>query len=185
MIPALIVGICWIIFIVVWAVSALSAKRTRQRSHGLWYVRFIVLVILIVLVTRTNLLSPRLLWLPPVGLPLQYLGAALCVLGIALAIWARFYLGRNWGMPQSVKENPELVTTGPYAFIRHPIYTGMLFAMAGSTLAIGLWWLIVLVAGGAYFIVSAHAEERLMQETFPDHYPEYKRRTWALIPFIY
>jgi len=59
-------------------------------------------------------------------------GVALCALGIGLAIWARTYLGRNWGMPMSRKENPELVTSGPYAYVRHPIYTGLLIAMLGS-----------------------------------------------------
>lgn len=61
---------------------------------------------------------------------------AIWVLGLGLAVWARIYLGRNWGMPTSTKEDPELVTSGPYRTIRHPIYTGILLAMIGSAIAV-------------------------------------------------
>ena len=68
------------------------------------------------------------------------LGVALCALGVGLAIYARFYLGSNWGLPMSRKANPELITSGPYAFVRHPIYSGLLLAMIGSALAESVTW---------------------------------------------
>ena len=107
------------------------------------------------------------------------------MLGLALAIWARVYLGRNWGMPMSQKADPELVTTGPYRSIRHPIYSGIILAMVGTTIAVSLYWLVAAVLIGAYFTYSAVAEERFMAIRFPESYPGYKRSTKMLIPFVF
>jgi len=106
------------------------------------------------------------------------------VLGLALAVWARIYIGRNWGMPMSEKADPELVTTGPYSAIRHPIYSGIILAMIGTTLAVSLYWLIAVVLVGAYFLYSATMEERYLTEIFPDAYPRYQQSTKMLIPFV-
>jgi protein-S-isoprenylcysteine O-methyltransferase Ste14 len=97
----------------------------------------------------------------------------------------RIYLGRNWGMPTSTKEDPELVTSGPYRTIRHPIYTGILLAMIGSAIAVSVWWLIAVALIGGYFIYSAFVEERNMTRLFPSAYPEYQQSTKMLIPFIF
>ena len=116
---------------------------------------------------------------------LQGIGLVIFLLGLALAVWARVYLGRNWGMPMSQKTDPELVTTGPYRSIRHPIYTGIILAMIGTTIAVSLYWLVAVVVLGAYFVYSAVAEERFMAGRFPDSYPGYKHSTKMLIPFIF
>jgi protein-S-isoprenylcysteine O-methyltransferase Ste14 len=116
---------------------------------------------------------------------LQGIGLALFVLGLALAIWARLYLGRNWGMPMSQKVDPELITTGPYSSIRHPIYSGIILAMIGTAIAVSLYWLVAVVLLGAYFVYSAFMEERFMSQLFPGSYPEYKRSTKMLVPFIF
>ena len=97
---------------------------------------------------------------------------------------ARIYLGTNWGMPMTQKAEPELVTTGPYRFVRHPIYSGLLLAIVGTALASNLYWLIGLLVVGAYFIYSATVEERNMSSTFPDVYPGYREHTKMLIPFV-
>ena len=182
--------ISWLVFIVVWSVAALSAKRNTRATP--WWrrgaFRLTVLALLIVLyksgVLKLN--RSQLALLAHTASPaVSLLGGACAVLGIGLAIWARVYLGRNWGMPQSVKENPELVTTGPYAYIRHPIYTGMLLALFGSALANNPLWFIVAVAAAVYFVYSARREEVLMARTFPDTYPAYRARTKRLIPFVY
>ena len=86
----------------------------------------------------------------------------------------RVYLGRNWGMPMTRKADPELVTSGPYHKIRHPIYTGIILAMVGTTIAVSLYWLVAVFVIGAYFIYSAVVEERSMTQLFPDTYPAYK-----------
>ena len=87
-------------------------------------------------------------------------------------------------MPMSQKTDAELVTNGPYRFIRNPIYSGIILAMIGTTIAVSLYWLIAAVLAGAYFIYSATVEARDMAARFPDTYPEYKRSTKMLIPFI-
>ena len=107
------------------------------------------------------------------------------MLGLALAVWARIYLGRNWGMPMSEKVDPELVTTGPYRTGRHPIYSGIVLAMVGTAIAVSVYWLIAVVLLGGYFIYSAFMEEHCMAQVFPDTFPAYKQSTEMLIPFLF
>jgi protein-S-isoprenylcysteine O-methyltransferase Ste14 len=107
------------------------------------------------------------------------------VLGFGLAINARWHLGRNWGMPMSRKEQPDLVSSGPYAHIRHPIYTGLILAMLGSAIGVNVFWLLILVPVGAYFIYSARREETLMLQLFPEQYAAYMARTGMLAPRLF
>ena len=99
-------------------------------------------------------------------------------------MFARVYLGRNWGMPMSRKEHPELVTGGPYAVVRHPIYTGIILAMLGSAIGESLFWALPLMLFAAYFVHCARQEEELMRAQFPDQYPDYMRRTNMIVPFV-
>ena len=85
----------------------------------------------------------------------------------------------------SQKIDPELVTGGPYGSVRHPIYSGIILAMIGTTIAVSVYWLVAVALLGAYFLYSAIVEERIMARLFPDSYPEYKRSTKMLIPFIF
>jgi protein-S-isoprenylcysteine O-methyltransferase Ste14 len=84
----------------------------------------------------------------------------------------------------SVKEDPELVTTGPYAYVRHPIYAGLWLAMLGSGIAQSVWWLVPVVFGGGYFFYSARKEEKVMLKRFPDEYRAYVKRTKMFVPFV-
>jgi protein-S-isoprenylcysteine O-methyltransferase Ste14 len=115
---------------------------------------------------------------------LAAIGALLFVCGIALAVWARLHLGRNWGMPMTQRTEPELVTSGPYRFVRHPIYTGLLTALLGTALVNNLLGLIVVAVLVAYFYYCGTVEERNLVATFPKAYPEYRSRTKMLIPFL-
>jgi len=83
------------------------------------------------------------------------------------------------------KEDSELVTSGPYHLVRHPIYSGILVAGAGTAVALGWIWLIAVALAGVYFVYSASVEERYMNEQFPDAYPGYKRSTKMLVPFVF
>jgi protein-S-isoprenylcysteine O-methyltransferase Ste14 len=112
------------------------------------------------------------------------IGAFLFACGIALAVWARLNLGRNWGMPTSQRVDPELVTSGPYRVVRHPIYSGLLTAMLGTALVNNLLGLIVVALLVAYFYYCGTVEERNLTATFPKAYPEYRSRTKMLIPFL-
>jgi protein-S-isoprenylcysteine O-methyltransferase Ste14 len=113
------------------------------------------------------------------------LGLALLALGLGLAIWAQVHLGRNWGTPMSRKDEPELVTSGPYHMVRHPIYSGILTAGIGTAVALSWPWLIAVALAAVYFVYSATVEERYLSEQFPDAYPAYRRSTKMLVPFIF
>src|SRR5215831_19415354 len=172
----------WIVFWAYWLVMALTAKAGRSRWTQFAGVRVGIILIALLLI-RLRVLKVH--GTAATGNPwLQGVGLAVFVLGLALAVWARVYLGRNWGMPMSQKLDPELVTAGPYRRIRHPIYSGIILAMIGTTIAVSLYWLIAVVVIGAYFLYSAIVEERSMARLFPDSYPEYKRSTKMLIPYI-
>jgi protein-S-isoprenylcysteine O-methyltransferase Ste14 len=113
------------------------------------------------------------------------LGLVLFALGLGCAIWARVNIGRNWGTPMTEKLEPELVTSGPYRLVRHPIYFGILVAGAGTAVALSWQWLIAVALAGIYFVYSATVEERFLAEQFPDTYPTYKHATKMLLPFIF
>ncbi|HZB92610.1 MAG TPA: isoprenylcysteine carboxylmethyltransferase family protein [Stellaceae bacterium] len=180
----------WTIFIAYWWISAMGAKRNIGgpawwRAGGLR----LGVVVLLLLALRDRVSNRALrsagLSAADLGVVPGVIGVALCAVGIGLAVWARFHLGRNWGLPMSRKENPELVTTGPYSRIRHPIYTGVLLAMLGSTLGMSVAWLLALIPFGAYFVYSARREEALMLEQFPQQYAAYRRRTKMLLPYLW
>jgi protein-S-isoprenylcysteine O-methyltransferase Ste14 len=177
-----VIGVGWVAFWVYWLVSAGGAKPGQSRWLRFAGVRVALLLILLLLLRLKVLKGQHENTHDPV---LWGVGLAIFVLGLALAAWARIYLGRNWGMPMSTKADPELVTTGPYRTIRHPIYTGMILGMTGTAIAVSVYWLIAVALLGGYFIYSAVVEERNMAKLFPDTYPEYKKSTKMLLPFIF
>jgi protein-S-isoprenylcysteine O-methyltransferase Ste14 len=167
----------WVAFGIYWLVSAAQAKQGR-RTRG---TRPLGLAILLSFVLLRVFNPGSLAVHTPIA---QALGVILILSGLGLAVWARVHLGRNWGMPMTRKDEPELVTSGPYKRVRHPIYSGSLLAILGTGLATNLYWLIALVVIGAYFIHSARVEERLMSASFPDAYASYRAKSKMLIPFV-
>ena len=179
----------WLLFVVYWAVAAVGAKRST--SGRLWRGGIglrLVLILLIAAVLRSPSLREFLAETQRSASHsslLGWTGVGLCVLGFGLAISARWHLGRNWGMPMSRREQPELVTSGPYAHLRHPIYTGLILAMLGSALGVNVSWTLMLVPVGAYFIYSARREESAMLQLFPEQYAAYMARTGMLAPRLF
>jgi protein-S-isoprenylcysteine O-methyltransferase Ste14 len=172
------IGITWIVFWIGWLLSAFDSKRgtgggRRFPTGGLSAIAVIVLL----RVLRTGSLAVQ-------SDVLGGIGAALFVLGLGVAVWARVNLGRNWGMPMTVKAEPELVTSGPYRFVRHPIYSGLLLGVLGTALATNLIGLAITAVLIAYFYYAATVEERNLTGIFPSGYPEYRARTTKLIPFV-
>jgi len=173
----------WIVFWLAWLVAASSAKRAAQSRMGQFVgLRLATFVIVYLLIRFGVLKGHHAIVSSPV---LQGIGMALFLIGLGLAVWARVHLGRNWGTPMSEKMDAELVTTGPYQYIRNPIYSGIILAAIGTTVAISWYWLVAVVLMGAYFVYSATVEEQTMERLFPNTYPEYKRSTKMLIPFIF
>lgn len=119
----------------------------------------------------------------PASAAIAVLGALLTLLGVAFACWARYVLGRNWSSVVQVKQDHELIQSGPYRWVRHPIYTGLLLAFFGTAMAIGEWRGAICVAIVAVsFWFKLKLEERWMRENFGVAYESYMQRTKALIP---
>ena len=172
------IGYAWLVFWIYWIVAASTSKESLK---GGWRTRLTgvsaVGVFVIAGVLRGGSLAVHSVILATVG-------ALLFACGIALAVWARLHLGRNWGMPTTQRAEPELVTSGPYRFVRHPIYTGLLTAMLGTALVNNLLGLSVVAVLAAYFYYCGTIEERSLVATFPKAYPEYRSGTKMLIPFL-
>ena len=171
----------WTVFWIYWLVAAFSMKKGRLSWGRELRIRALIVVLALLLIRlgafRNRGLNSDLLR--------AALGLVLFAVGLGFAIWARVHLGRNWGTPMSRKDDPELVTSGPYRLVRHPIYTGILVAGIGTAVALSWSWLIAVALAGVYFIYSAIVEERYLTEQFPDTYPAYKRSTTMLLPFIF
>ena len=174
----LAVDCAWLVFWIYWIASASTSKESvssgwRTRLTGVSAVGIFV----IAGVLRGGSLAVH-------SVILVAIGALLFACGIALAVWARLHLGRNWGMPMTQRAEPELVTSGPYRFVRHPIYSGLLTAMLGTALVNNLLGLIVVAVLVGYFYYCGTVEERNLAAAFPKAYPEYASRTKMVIPFL-
>jgi protein-S-isoprenylcysteine O-methyltransferase Ste14 len=171
----------WAVFWLGWFAAAVWSKPGHVDLNKFSKVR-LAMVVFFVALTRFGVFRGHALidvaWLWGVGL-------VLFAAGLGLAVWARVYIGRNWGTPMSQKADPELVTSGPYRWIRHPIYSGIILAAIGTAVALSPYWLLAVALGGGYFVYSATREETYMAELFPDAYPDYKRSTKMLIPFVF
>jgi protein-S-isoprenylcysteine O-methyltransferase Ste14 len=172
------IAIAWLAFWVFWLAAAFGAKKGKGGTRQIPLRGLSALaVILLLRAFRGGSLEVH-------SLVLGVVGIAVFAAGIGLAIWARIYLGRNWGMPTTQKADPELVTSGPYRFVRHPIYSGLLIGVLGTTLVTNLIGLIIVAVLGAYFYYSASVEEKNLTATFPTAYPAYRAHTKMLIPFV-
>ena len=177
----------WLGWASYWWLSSHDVKETARRESVLSrWMHFGPLAIAAALQWNRGL-PPAWLdrrFLPP-GAWLFWAGAGVTAAGLLFTVWARRHIGRNWSASVTLKRGHELVTSGPYALVRHPIYTGLLFAFAGSALAVGEWRGIVSVA-----IVLAslwrklRLEERWMRERFGTVYDDYARRVKALVPYV-
>jgi protein-S-isoprenylcysteine O-methyltransferase Ste14 len=178
----------WLAWLAYWRISAADVKAA-QRYESPWSRAGHLVPLLIAAVLLGMRTIPDGGWLfqrfLPDSVPNFWLAAWLVALGLAFSAWARVHLGRNWSATVSVKQDHELIQSGPYALVRHPIYTGLLLAFLGSALAVGEWrGLIALVIVLASFWRKLRIEERWMGETFGERYQRYCAHTKALIPFL-
>jgi protein-S-isoprenylcysteine O-methyltransferase Ste14 len=176
----LVFAVGWAAFWLYWLVAAFSMKRGRRPWSRELRIRAIIAVVVILLIRLGAFRGHSLNtdpWRAGIGL-------VLFALGLGFAISARLHIGRNWGTPMTQKDEPELVTSGPYHLVRHPIYSGILTAGVGTAVALSWLWLTAVALAGVYFLYSAMVEERDMTDQFPDSYPVYKHSTKMLVPFI-
>jgi protein-S-isoprenylcysteine O-methyltransferase Ste14 len=187
------IGCCWIALGILWAVSAFISKPTeRSQSIGDRAVHIGLALLGGLLIGGFFIPSSWMLgsWLNDRFIPhtpaVEYVGFAITLAGVLFAAWARLTLGTNWSGRATVKSDHELIVRGPYSLARHPIYTGLLLALAGTMIELDRWrclfgFAIILCA----LAVKMRQEERLMLETFLRQYPDYRRRVKALVPFVF
>lgn len=177
----LVFAVVWAAFWTYWILAARSTKRGRVRWSRELGIRFVIAAIVLLLIRlgafRNSGLSTAP-WRAATGL-------ALLVVGLGFAVWGRRHIGRNWGMPMTERDTPELVTSGPYRLVRHPIYSGILLAAVGTAIGLDWTWLFAVLLAAVYFIYSASTEERYLAEHFPDTYPAYKRSSTMLVPYLF
>ena len=178
----------WLSYIAYWWAISTDVKVTELREPARSRLTRLLLM----------LCAFALLWLPRVPLPLLnkrflplgiwgfWSGAAITAGGLLFSVWARRHLGKNWSQAVTLKKDHELIITGPYSLVRHPIYTGLLLAFLGSAIARAEWRGLLALA--LIFIAlwrKLTLEEKWMREHFGDSYEAYSRRVRALIPFLF
>ena len=177
----------WFALVLVWLPGYFTGGRSSAvRNPALQLQATALLAICFLLLFNPHLLGLGMTVTPRSAM-VGMTGVAFDLTGVALAIWARLVLGRNWsGMVMTVKEGHELVQTGPYACLRHPIYTGLLLAILGTALTLGtLASYLGVAAGLAALIIRIGLEETLMSERFRESHDAYRQRTKKLIPFLW
>jgi protein-S-isoprenylcysteine O-methyltransferase Ste14 len=175
----------WIVFAVYWLVAALRTNRAKKREPSLeWLLRFLMMAAAFILLYKPNPRWGRLndRFIPDVRWVRAW-GAALASAGVAFAIWARHHIGRYWSGSVSLRRDHQLIRTGPYSRIRHPIYTAILVALAGTVLVIGCYrGLVAFAIILAGFIWKSKREEKLLAGEFGPAFEEHKRLTGFFLP---
>jgi protein-S-isoprenylcysteine O-methyltransferase Ste14 len=185
---AVIIGGSWLIFAVVWLALAINVKQARKTESAASRVAHLLPLGLAFVILFDPLPAPQLLmnrhFMPQLQL-VQAFGACLTAAGVAFAIWARVTLGRNWSASVMQKTGHELIVSGPFRIVRHPIYTGMLSGMLGPALVMGQWRCLFAVAlAFATLWRKYRLEERFMVELFGEQYSAYQQHVPALIPLV-
>jgi protein-S-isoprenylcysteine O-methyltransferase Ste14 len=175
----------WILFGLYWLISALKLKKIKKRET--WSQRFRYVL---PLVTASYLLArpeARYGWLGarfvPASHGVEWLGVLLTAAGVAVALWARWHLGSNWSGVVTLKEGHDLIRTGPYRAIRHPIYTGILLALLGTAIAMGeVRGLLAIAIAWLSFYVKARREESFLMHEFGEKFEAHVKQTGMFLP---
>ncbi len=180
-------AVLWLGWFTYWMVAARNMKATRRREPITTFLLNRVFVVIGVLLLVFPHLLPQWLagsFIVP-GMVSYAIGLIMVAAGLGFSVWARVYLGRNWSAVVTIKQDHELVRGGPYGLVRHPIYSGLLFALLGTAVAIGEWrGLVAFAAITVGFLIKMRVEERFMDESFGEQYARYRREVAALIPFV-
>lgn len=178
----------WLVWILYWIGGAFRVRRTVHREPigqrmGTITIMLAVAVLLGFVGWQLGILDRRFV---ADDEAVRWAGLALTVAGLAITVWARIHLGQFWSARVGLKEDHQLIQSGPYAWVRHPIYTGILLAMAGTALAVGMWRALLAVAlAWLALMLKSRREEKLLSEKFGDQYVRYRQRTGALVPRVF
>jgi protein-S-isoprenylcysteine O-methyltransferase Ste14 len=182
-----IISFCWTLFAVIWLLAAFATKQSVYRESTVQRLRYTIPILLggFLLAKGHRLSDPLDYRVIPHVEALAWSGVVLCIAGLAFCIWARFTLGRNWSGVVTLKGGHELITSGPYALVRHPIYTGLLTMFVGTVIVLGhVAGIIAMPFVFGSLWIKLRYEEKLMLKQFPSEYAGYQQRVKRLIPFI-
>lgn len=178
----------WIVYLTYWWAMAGNVKediRTESSLSRLTRSVSIILAGVLLWLPKTSILFLDLRFLPS-SIVWFWIGVIITTIGLGFSVWARRYLGKNWSQAVTIKEDHKLISNGPYALARHPIYTGLLFGFVGSSIALGEMRGVVAVV--LVFLVLLHKlrlEEKWLGEQFGESYEIYCKKVSAIIPFIF
>lgn len=182
------VAICFAAFFLFWIFAARKSKRTERRESlesRLSYTLLTAATFFLLFSQYGNSGILAMQWLPATPL-VEFAGIATVAVGLGFAVWARLHLGQNWSATVTVKERHQLIRTGPYKLVRHPIYSGMIAAMAGAAVVNrelrGVVSVVLLFLG---FFIKSRIEDRFMEDTFGAEYEAYRKITGALVPRLH
>jgi protein-S-isoprenylcysteine O-methyltransferase len=183
--PLAVIRTAWLIILLVWFVTGFNIKGTQQRQPmGPRLLHILALVAAYSLVFNQYLAVGWLaLGVVPQAPVFLWTGTVLTLAGVGIAVWARLVLGRNWSGTITLKLEHTLIRTGPYQWVRHPIYSGLVLAMFGTAIAEGLLGdfcgvALLLVS----FLLKSRSEDNLMHRAFGAEHAAYCERTGALLP---
>jgi protein-S-isoprenylcysteine O-methyltransferase Ste14 len=183
------ISACWWVLLAWWVVSAWGNKSAVRGEP--WLTR--VILYWVPLAIAFGLLGPgrwfRGTWLAegivPHTVPVFAASLVIAASGVGLACWARYLLGKNWSSVVQIKQGHELIEAGPYRYLRHPIYTGLLIAFIGTAIKVGdIRGIFSILIVFASFWRKLRMEERMLGDAFGEAYAAYRKRTHALIPGI-
>jgi protein-S-isoprenylcysteine O-methyltransferase Ste14 len=183
--PDSALGLAWLVFLGYWLIARFSVNRMeRPEPGGTLILRILIMAgaywLLFQQDPRFGILNRRFI---PQDDRIVLAGVLLTWSGVAFAIWARYHLGKFWSATVALREGHQLIRSGPYANIRHPIYTGMLTAVLGTTLAVGRYRaLIAFVVILAAFIAKSRQEEKLLDAQFGPAFEQHRRHTGFFLP---
>jgi len=183
----LLIVVVWAVFYAYWLISAYLTRSPVKRRQSRWTflsygVIWVVLPIVLLDIFAPGLESLRVLPDDPVFF---VIGLVITLTGLAFAIWARVHLGKNWSGLPTIRQDHTLVRTGPYRYVRHPIYSGLTLALVGTAIGIGylaIFFGVILVF--VLFLIKSHLEEQFLLEEFGEQYEQYKREVKSIIPFV-
>lgn len=180
------IPIMWAIFWGYWGLAASNAQKTARAESTAARLLHLALVLVAFSLVSFVQIGPLRWRIWPAQTNIIQLGVLLTFVGLGFAVWARLHLGTNWSGTITIKTDHQLIRSGPYALVRHPIYTGVLLAMAGTTIAVGEIRGVIAIA----LLVAAYAHKLQMEETwlvqqFGTAYQQYQHEVRALIPFAW
>lgn len=182
-----LMAVIWLVWLMYWSLAAIGAKPTaRVETPGSRLSHSVPVLLGAVMLAVPHVLGPAMQQRFVPSAPAWFgLGLALIICGLVLTVLARAWLGRNWSAVVTLKQDHELIRSGPYACVRHPIYTGLLLALLGTAIAIGDWRALAGVALIAVGLVrKLMVEERFMAAQFGDAYARYRHDVRALVPYV-